>query len=68
LLKDFIQNHPERRAGFDELPNALIEPVSREWTQAYVDIGAELQKIFLQKISPEDGYKELGQKLRSYIH
>ncbi|MGC8978785.1 extracellular solute-binding protein, partial [Caldisericum sp.] len=68
LLKDFIANHPERRAGFDELPNALIEPVTKEWTQAYVDIGAELQKIFLQKISPEDGYKELSIKLRSYIH
>lgn len=68
VFKQFLSDHPERKAGFDSLNFALVQPPTKEWNQARSDIGAELQKIYLQKISPADGIKELGQKLRSYIH
>jgi len=68
VFKQFLSEHPERKAGFDSLNYAIIEPPTKEWNQARTDISAELQKIYLQKISPADGLKELGAKLRSYIH
>ncbi|MGC9100892.1 MAG: ABC transporter substrate-binding protein, partial [Caldisericum sp.] len=68
VFKQFLASNPERKAGFDSLNFAIIQPPTKEWNQARSDIGAELQKIYLQKISPADGIKELGAKLRSYIH
>lgn len=68
VLKEFLAAHPERKAGFDSLKFAIVQPPTKEWNMARSDIGAELSKIYLQKISPADGIKELGQKLRSYIH
>lgn len=67
ILKSFINDHPELKAGYDQLPNCLAEPPTNQWNRARTDIANELSKIFLQKISPEDGMKELGQMVRSYI-
>lgn len=66
-MKEFISAHPEAKAGFEQLQYCIIQPPTKEWNTARTDIGTELQKIFLQKISPEDGIKELGEKIRSYI-
>ena len=68
IFKQFLEANPARQAGFDQLPNCLVEPPTKEWNQARTDISAELQKIYLQKISPADGLKELATKMRSYIH
>ena len=68
IFKQFLEANPARQAGFDQLPNCLVEPPTKEWNQARTDISAELQKIYLQKISPTDGLKELATKMRSYIH
>ena len=68
VFKQFLETNPARQAGFDQLPNCLVEPPTKEWNQARTDISAELQKIYLQKISPADGLKELATKMRSYIH
>ena len=68
VFKQFLEANPARQAGFDQLPNCLVEPPTKEWNQARTDISAELQKIYLQKISPTDGLKELATKMRSYIH
>lgn len=68
IFKQFLETNPARQAGFDQLPNCLVEPPTKEWNQARTDISAELQKIYLQKISPADGLKELATKMRSYIH
>ena len=68
VFKQFLEANPARQAGFDQLPNCLVEPPTKEWNQARTDISAELQKIYLQKISPADGLKELATKMRSYIH
>ena len=67
-FKEFLAANPARKAGFDQLPNCLVQPPTKEWNQARTDISAELQKIYLQKISPADGLKELATKMRSYIH
>ncbi len=66
-MKTKLAEHPELQAGFDQLPNCLVQPPTREWNTARRDISSEMQKIFLQKISPEDGMNELGKKVRSYI-
>jgi multiple sugar transport system substrate-binding protein len=66
-MKTFIAAHPEAVAGFTQLSHCLVEPPTQQWNTARTDISNEMQKIFLQKISPEDGMKELGQKVRSYI-
>jgi len=66
-MKAYIAAHPEAQAGYEQLPNCLAEPPTKEWNTARTDIGNELAKIYLQKILPEDGIKELGQKIRSYI-
>jgi ABC-type glycerol-3-phosphate transport system substrate-binding protein len=66
-MKAYIAAHPEAQAGYEQLPNCLAEPPTKEWNTARSDIGNELAKIYLQKISPEDGIKELGQKIRSYL-
>jgi len=65
-MKDFVAAHPEATAGFTQLPHCLVEPPTQQWNTARTDISNEMQKIFLQKISPTDGMKELGQKVRSY--
>ncbi len=67
ILQNFLSEHPDLRAGYDQLPNCLVEPPISSWNPSRRDISAELQKIYLGKISPEDGLKELAAKLRANI-
>lgn len=67
ILKNFLAEHPDLRAGYDQLPNCLVEPPISAWNPSRRDIRSELQKIYLGKISPEDGLKELATKLRANL-
>jgi len=66
-LKEFLANHPDTRAGYDQLANCVVQPPISAWNQSRNDVTAELQKIYLGKISPEDGLKELAVKLRANL-
>ncbi len=67
ILKNFLAEHPDLKAGYDQLPNCLVEPPISAWNPSRRDIAAELQKIYLGKISPADGLKELAAKLRANL-
>ncbi len=67
ILKNFLAEHPDLKAGYVQLPNCLVEPPISAWNPSRRDIAAELEKIYLGKISPEDGLKELAAKLRANL-
>lgn len=66
-MKQYISDHPEVKAGFDQLSNCIVQPPTKEMNTARSDISSILSKVYLLKTTPEDGIKELGQKVRSYI-
>lgn len=67
FMKEYLSEHPELRAGYDQIPTCLFVPPIAAWNQSIRDITAELQKIYLGKISPDDGIKELAAKIRADI-
>ena len=67
FMKKYISEHPELKAGYDQLPTCIVVPPIAVWNQSIRDITAELQKIYLGKASPEDGIKELAVKIRANI-
>ncbi len=67
-MKEYLTNHPEIKAGYDQLANCVVQPPISAWNQSRGDVSAELQKIYLGKISPEDGLKELAVKIRANLH
>ncbi len=66
-MKQYILDHPELKAGYDQLHNCIVVPPIADWNPSIRDITAELQKIYLGKISPENGIKELAAKIRANI-
>ncbi len=67
ILKNFLSEHADLRAGYDQLANCVVEPPISAWNPSRRDVSAELQKIYLGKISPKDGLKELAAKIRANI-
>ncbi len=67
ILQNFLREHPDLRAGYDQLANCLTEPPTAAWNTARRDIAAELQKVYLGKTTPENGLKELAAKIRADI-
>ncbi|MCD6107048.1 MAG: extracellular solute-binding protein [Caldisericaceae bacterium] len=66
-MKEFLANHPEVHAGYDQLANCVMQPPISAWNNSRRDVNATLEKIYLGKISPEGGLKELTVKLKANI-
>ena len=59
---------PETRSGLEQLSGSVLEPPTAGWNDARNKITADLQNIFLGKVTVADGLKKMAQDVQAVIH
>jgi multiple sugar transport system substrate-binding protein len=62
------QAKPETRSGLEQLSGSVLEPPTAGWNDARSKISANLQNIFLGKVTVADGLKKMALDVQAVIH
>ncbi|MEN6387582.1 MAG: extracellular solute-binding protein [Candidatus Cryosericum sp.] len=60
--------NPEKKAGLDQLSDSVLQPPTGGWNDARNKISADLQNIYLGKVTVADGLKKMASDVQAVIH